>query len=138
MQNSVEKLKNAGIILPSEEMLYITSLLLGIKTTSFAMAIFPRIAGMFAAGFGALTEYSRKTLASSKYGQGREFIVAVNDALGYGEAATLTTGLLVIPFAILIGFILPGNLVIPLMVLPSLPYMVEIPVSLSNGNVVKS
>ena len=39
---------------------------------------------------------------------------------------------------VLIGFILPGNLVIPLMVLPSLPYMVEIPVSLSNGNVVKS
>lgn len=107
-------------------------------TCSAVMAIFPRIAGMFAAGFGALTEYSRKTLASSKYGQGREFIVAVNDALGYGEAATLTTGLLVIPFAILIGFILPGNLVIPLMVLPSLPYMVEIPVSLSNGNVVKS
>ena len=33
---------------------------------------------------------------------------------------------------------MPGNLVIPLMVLPSLPYMVEIPVALSNGNVVKS
>jgi len=107
-------------------------------TCAAVMAIFPRIAGMFAAGFGALTEYSRKTLAKSKYGQGRQFIVAVNDALGYGEAATLTTGLLVIPFAILIGFILPGNLVIPLMVLPSLPYMVEVPVSLSNGNVVKA
>ncbi len=107
-------------------------------TCSAVMAIFPRIAGMFAAGFGALTEYSRKTLANSKYGKDRQFIVAVNDALGYGEAATLTTGLLVIPFAILIGFLLPGNLVIPLMVLPSLPYMVEVPVSLSNGNVVKA
>ncbi|AEB07376.1 PTS system IIC component, Gat family [Coriobacterium glomerans PW2] len=102
------------------------------------MAIFPRIAGMFAAGFGALTEFSHKTLAKSRYGQGRQFIVAVNDALGYGEAATLTTGLLIIPFGILIAFLLPGNLVIPLMVLPSLPYMVEIPVALSNGNVVKS
>ena len=43
-----------------------------------------------------------------------------------------------IPFAILIAFVLPGNVVIPLMVLPSLPYMVEIPVALSNGNVVKA
>lgn len=107
-------------------------------TCAAVMAIFPRIAGMFAAGFGALTEYSHKTLAKSKYGQNRQFIVAVNDALGYGEAATLTTGLLVIPFGILIAFLMPGNLVIPLMVLPSLPYMVEIPVALSNGNVVKS
>lgn len=107
-------------------------------TCAAVMAIFPRIAGMFAAGFGALTEYSHKTLAKSKYGKDRQFIVAVNDALGYGEAATLTTGLLVIPFAILIAFVLPSNVVIPLMVLPSLPYMVEIPVALSNGNVVKA
>ena len=107
-------------------------------TCAAVMAIFPRIAGMFAAGFGALTEYSHKTLAKSKYGKDRQFIVAVNDALGYGEAATLTTGLLVIPFAIAVAFVLPGNVVIPLMVLPSLPYMVEIPVALSNGNVVKA
>lgn len=107
-------------------------------TCAAVMAIFPRVAGMFAAGFGALTEFSHKTLKKSKWGKDREFIVAVNDALGYGEAATLTTGLLVIPFGILIAFLMPGNLVIPLMVLPSLPYMVEVPVSLSNGNVVKS
>lgn len=36
VQCSVEKLKSAGIALPSEEILYITSLLLGIKTTNFA------------------------------------------------------------------------------------------------------
>ena len=77
-------------------------------------------------------------MAKTKYGKDREFIVAVNDALGYGEAATLTTGLLVIPFALLVAFVLPGNLVIPLMVLHSLPYMVEVPVSLSNGNIVKA
>lgn len=35
VQMSAEKLKNSGIILPSEELLYITSLMLGIKTTDF-------------------------------------------------------------------------------------------------------
>ena len=107
-------------------------------TCAAVMAIFPKIAGLFASGFTALTDYSRKKLKKSKYGQNREFIIAVNDALGYGEAATLTTGLLVIPFAVLMAFILPGNVVVPVMVLPSLPYMVEVPVSLSNGNILKS
>lgn len=107
-------------------------------TCSAVMAIFPKVAGLFASGFTALTDYSRKTLKNNKYGKDREFIVAVNDALGYGEAATLTTGLLVIPFAVLLAFILPGNIVVPVMVLPSLPYMVEVPICLSNGNVVKS
>lgn len=36
VQMSAEKLKKSGIILPSEELLYITSLMLGIKTTDFA------------------------------------------------------------------------------------------------------
>jgi PTS system galactitol-specific IIC component len=107
-------------------------------TCAAVMAIFPKIAGLFASGFTALTDYSRKTLKNSRYGKDREFILAVNDALGYGEAATLTTGLLVIPFAVLLSFLLPGNVVIPVMVLPALPYMVEIPVALSNGNIVKS
>ena len=107
-------------------------------TCAAVMAIFPKIAGLFASGFTALTDYSRKKLKKSKYGQNREFIIAVNDALGYGEAATLTTGLLVIPFAVLMAFILPGNVVVPVLVQPSLPYMVEFPVSLSNGNIVKA
>lgn len=107
-------------------------------TCAAVMAIFPKIAGLFASGFTALTDYSRKKLKKSKYGKNREFIIAVNDALGYGETATLTTGLLVIPFAVLMAFLLPGNIVVPVMVLPSLPYMVEVPVCLSNGNILKS
>ncbi len=107
-------------------------------TCSAVMAIFPKIAGLFASGFTTLTDFSRKTLKNSRYGKNREFILAVNDALGYGETATLTTGLLVIPFAVLMAFLLPGNIVLPVMVLPSLPYMMEIPVSLSNGNIIKS
>lgn len=107
-------------------------------TCSAVMAIFPKIAGIFASGFTNLTTYSQRTLRNSKYGKDREFIIAVNDALGYGEAATLTTGLLVIPVAVLLAFIVPGNLIVPVMVLPSLPYMVEVPVCLSNGNIFKS
>ncbi|WP_317415950.1 transcription antiterminator [Thermophilibacter provencensis] len=37
VRNSVAKLKSVGITVPSQEVLYITSLLLGIKTTDFAL-----------------------------------------------------------------------------------------------------
>ena len=107
-------------------------------TSAAVMAIFPKIAGIFASAFTTITEYSKKAMKNSTKGTSRELIIAVNDALGYGETATLTTGLLVIPFAVLLAFVLPGNLVIPVMVLPSLPYMVEVPVSLSDGNIFKS
>ena len=107
-------------------------------TCGAVMAIFPKVAGLFASAFTTITDYSRKTMKNSKYGKDREFIIAVNDALAYGETATLTTGLLVIPIAVLVAFLIPGNIVLPLMVLPALPYMVEVPVSLSDGNIVKS
>src|SRR5699024_7316306 len=66
-------------------------------TASAVMTIFPKVASIFAGGFSTLTDYSRKSLKGSKFEKDRDFIIAVNDALGYGEEATLTTGLLVIP-----------------------------------------
>ena len=44
-------------------------------TCSAVMAIFPKVAGLFASGFTTITDYSRKTLKKSKYGKDREFIM---------------------------------------------------------------
>lgn len=107
-------------------------------TCAAVMAIFPKIASILASGFSAMTEYSRKTLKKSKYGKDREFIIAVNDALGYGEEATLTGGLITIPIALLEAFFLPGNIVVPIMTFPSIPYEIEVPTALSNGNIFKA
>lgn len=104
-------------------------------TTAAVMAIFPRVAGIFSNAFGILTDASKKKINK---GESRDFYIAVNDAIGYGESATLTTGLLMIPIALLLAFILPFNLVIPVLVLTGFPYKSEIAISITNGNIFKS
>ena len=104
--------------------------------TAAIMAVFPKVGAIFASAFAALTEAFRAKAAKS--GEGREWYLAVNDAAGYGEPNTLTTGILLMPIMLGLAFILPGNSMLPMADLTALPYMVEVFVSISHGNVVKS
>lgn len=65
--------------------------------TAAIMAIFPKIASMFAQAFAPITEAARVFMKNSG---DREWYIAVNDAVGYGEPATLTSGLLLIPIMV--------------------------------------
>ncbi|WEV36111.1 PTS transporter subunit IIC [Lactobacillus sp. ESL0677] len=103
-------------------------------TTSAVMAIFPKIGSIFAASFSSITSASQKSMKKG----GREWYVAVNDALGYGESATLTTGILMIPFALIMAFILPGNIIVPVMCLTGFAYDSEINIALADGNIFKA
>lgn len=102
--------------------------------TSAVMAIFPKIASMFAQAFAPITEAARVFM--SKAGE-REWYIAVNDAVGYGEPATLTSGLLLIPIMIIVACILPGNQVLPVVDLLAIPYMVQGLVAVYKGNMSK-
>jgi len=105
-------------------------------STAAIMAVFPKVAGIFANAFTILTDaYKSKAIES---GEGREWYLSVNDAVGYGEPNTLVTGIILIPIMLALAFILPGNQVLPMADLCALPYMVEVFVAVSNGNVVKS
>ena len=104
--------------------------------TAAVMAIFPKVGGIFASAFTALTEASKKSAAKS--GEGRDWYLSVNDAAGYGEPNTLVTGILLIPIMLGLSFVLPGNTILPMADLLALPYMVEVFVSVSHGNIVKS
>ncbi|MDQ0203581.1 PTS galactitol transporter subunit IIC [Pectinatus haikarae] len=102
--------------------------------TSAVMAIFPKIASMFAQAFAPITEGARKFMQNSG---NREWYIAVNDAVGYGEPATLISGLLLIPIMLVIAIILPGNSTLPVVDLLALPYMVQGLVATHNGNIAK-
>lgn len=71
----------------------------GIATAAI-MAIFPKIASMFAQAFAPITEAARVFMKNSG---DREWYIAVNDAVGYGEPATLTSGLLLIPIMVAVA-----------------------------------
>ncbi|WP_130811281.1 PTS transporter subunit IIC [Olsenella sp. Marseille-P4559] len=105
--------------------------------TAAVMAVFPKVSGIFAGSFSAITEAGKKKMKKAGTGN-REWYLAVNDATGYGEAATLITGILLMPVTLLVAFILPGNLTLPMLDLVAIPYIIQPFVACSNGNIVKS
>ncbi|ATP36408.1 PTS galactitol transporter subunit IIC [Ligilactobacillus salivarius] len=105
--------------------------------TSAVMAIFPKIAGIFAQAFAPISQAASKQARKSNQGE-REWYLAVNDATGYGEPATLISGILLIPIMVLMAMVLPGNQTLPIVDLLALPYMVQGLIALSNGNIAKT
>jgi PTS system galactitol-specific IIC component len=105
-------------------------------STAAVMAVFPRVASIFASAFTSLTDAYKSRAAKS--GQGRVWYLSINDAAGYGEPNTLVTGIILMPSMLGLAFILPGNQLLPMLDLVALPYMVEVFVSVSNGNIAKS
>lgn len=109
--------------------------------TSAVMVIFPKVSGIFAQAFLPLTETAKKSLKKSNSAskdKSREWYLGVNDAMGYGETATLTTGILLIPIMVVLALILPGNEALPLVDLIALPFMIQATVAITNGNIFKS
>lgn len=106
-------------------------------STSAVMAIFPKVAGIFAQAFSPLTEATKKTVKKDSKAGKRDIYLGVNDAVGYGEEATLISGILLIPIMFGLAVILPGNDVLPLVDLIALPFMVEGFVAIMNGNIFK-
>lgn len=105
-------------------------------STAAVMAVFPKVGGIFASAFTSLTDAYKSKAAKS--GEGREWYLSVNDAAGYGEPNTLVTGTLLIPIILGLSFVLPGNSMPPMADLVALPYMVEVFVCVSHGNIAKS
>lgn len=102
--------------------------------TSAVMSVFPRISSIFSGAFTAMTEASKKSTKGYK----GEWYLAVNDATGYGETATLISGLITMPFCLFLSFILPGNMTLPVVDLVAMPYCIQPMVAMANGNVLKS
>ncbi|MDV4149947.1 PTS transporter subunit IIC [Clostridium sp. AL.422] len=102
--------------------------------TSAVMSVFPKISSIFSGAFTSITEASKKKTKGFK----GEWYLAVNDATGYGETATLVSGLLTMPIILILAFVLPGNTTLPMVDLVAIPYCIQPIVAMSNGNVLKS
>lgn len=106
-------------------------------STAAIMAIFPRVANIFAGAFMPITEAARKrTTKGAKVGD--EIYIGINDATGYGEPATLISGILLIPIMLLLCVILPGNRTLLLVDLIAIAFIIQPFVAASNGNIFKT
>lgn len=106
-------------------------------STAAVMAIFPRVANIFASAFMPITEAARKRNANNVR-QGDDLYIGINDATGYGEPATLISGIILIPVLLLLAVILPGNRTLPLVDLIAISFIIQPFVAASNGNIFKT
>lgn len=106
-------------------------------STAAIMAIFPRVANIFAGAFMPITEAARKkTTKGAKVGD--EIYIGINDATGYGEPATLISGILLIPIMLFLCVVLPGNRTLLLVDLIAIAFIIQPFVAASNGNIFKT
>lgn len=112
---------------------------------SAVMTIFPLITGVFAKAFTPLADEidkNRKVDNSTSEKKDsihdkKRWFLGVDDGVGYGEPATIISGVILIPIMVVIAFLLPGNKTLPIVDLISLPFMVESIVAITRGNILK-
>lgn len=110
---------------------------------SAVMTIFPLVTGVFAKAFVPLAEEidkrRKKNLKEEDadiYDKKRWFL-GVDDGVGFGEPATIISGIVLIPIMVVMAFILPGNRTLPIVDLIAIPFMVESIVAVTRGNILK-
>jgi len=106
-------------------------------STAAIMAIFPRVANIFASAFMPITEAARKR-STKGVEVGMDLYIGINDATGYGEPATLISGLLLIPIMLGLCVLLPGNRTLLLVDLIAIGFIIQPFVAASNGNIFKT
>ena len=100
------------------------------------MFILPRIVRILMEGLMPLIEDAKKFLA--KKFPGKEVNIGMDAAIATGSPMVISAALIMIPVTLLLAVILPGNRVLPLVDLATLPFFMIWPVVASKGNLFRS
>ena len=103
------------------------------------MTIFPLITDVFAKAFIPLADAidNRQKEEMKEKTHPKRWFLGIDDGVGYGEPATIISGMVLIPIMVLLAFVLPGNRTLPVVDLIALPFMVESIVAITRGNILK-
>ncbi|MCR4774082.1 MAG: PTS sugar transporter subunit IIC [Prevotella sp.] len=110
-------------------------LFLGV-TMGAVMELIPRITKLFIDGLMPISEKT-KELVNQKW-NGKKVYIGMSPALVIGHPTTLVVSVLLIPVAIVIAVILPGNQFLPLASLAGMFYLFPLVLPFTKGNVVKT
>lgn len=100
------------------------------------MFILPRMVRILMEGLMPLSEDAKKFLA--KKFPGKEVNIGLDAAVATGSPMVISTALLMIPITLFLAVILPGNKLLPLVDLSTLPFFMIWPVVASKGNLFRS
>ena len=98
------------------------------------MVLIPKMAALLMEGLLPISDAASSFIQKHFQSRGKIYI-GLDSAVGTGHPVTLTMALILVPFAILLAFILPGNKVMPLVDLACIPYMLVLvtPIVRQNG-----
>ncbi|WP_422477672.1 PTS transporter subunit IIC [Pleomorphochaeta sp. DL1XJH-081] len=101
------------------------------------MFILPKCGNLIGEGMGEISSKLRDTI-HEKFPKKTGLYIALDSGVVMHNQSILTTGIILMPIAILIALILPGNKTLPLGDLPALIAQVAVIVLVSRGNVLRS
>ncbi|WP_371362752.1 PTS system galactitol-specific EIIC component [Sporomusa rhizae] len=100
------------------------------------MVILPKVISILMDGLSAIQASSKEFL--EKHMKGREVFLGLDAAVAIGHPSVLTVSLILIPLAILIAAILPGNRMMPFADLTAITFRMILVVALVRGHVLKT
>ncbi|MDO5145629.1 MAG: PTS transporter subunit IIC [Eubacteriales bacterium] len=103
---------------------------------SAVMFILPRMVRILMEGLMPLSEDAKKFMA--KKFPGKEVNIGMDAAIATGSPMVISASLIMIPITLLLAFILPGNKLLPLVDLATLPFFMIWPVVASKGNLFRA
>lgn len=109
---------------------------LGIKMGA-VMELIPRITSLFIEGLRPISDATRELIAR-KFKHSANLNIGMSPALVIGHPSTLVVSLLLIPVALFLSVVLPGNQFLPLASLAGMFYLFPAVLPITKGNVVKT
>jgi PTS system galactitol-specific IIC component len=99
------------------------------------MLLLPRMVAILMEGLIPVSEAAREFM--QKRATGREIYIGLDSAILIGHPASISAALVLVPIAILLSLILPGNKVILFADLAVIPFIVALYAPLMKGNIVR-
>jgi len=122
---------------PEDQAFIVTlSKILGVGMNLAAvMLLLPRMVAILMEGLIPVSEAARDFM--QRRASGREIYIGLDSAILIGHPAAISTALVLVPVAILLSMILPGNQVILFADLAIIPFVVALFAPLMKGNIVR-
>lgn len=97
------------------------------------LVLIPKMAALFMEGLLPISDAATEFIQKRFKARGKMYI-GLDSAIGIGNPTTLAVSLILIPVALILAVILPGNEVLPLVDLSVIPYMFVLIIPIVNGN----
>lgn len=108
---------------------------LGVKTAA-VMMLMPKMVSLLMEGLEPISEGANNFI--QKYFPNKQIYIGMDTALSVGHPAVLASSLILVPVAIFLAVILPGNRVLPFGDLATIPFIICLMAAAFKGNVLRT